>query len=410
MAYSPYVDKTLSIVNSTDETLSASAEYTGTFETSQQPTAQIWVKSEKAATLFIEFSPDGGTTVDQFPFGGITLEAGIPFYDHVEVGNQSFRVRVLDTSASTNDVIVLVGYGYMGRPASPVSTGISQGQSAINTKSVLFAKDSATSHVEIIGNKGGAILTAPFDIEVSLGRVPNYANGAKFGRVSGIDAADSARDIWAFADDALGTRADQKTFPTSADTLYVTSSSTSDTDVDVVLEYIDSTGAAAEVMVTTNGQTPVSTGVTGLDVNRMRIDNENLNVGALYASQGNAFVLGLPTDTTKVLAVAPAGYGQSQLSHFTVPLGQTLVMRSALLTVSRANGSQGSADVTLRKKPFGKAQRVIREWFPTTTSPLQTPDTHIIFEARSQVTWRVDDVSDGDTQLSVVFIYDLVSD
>lgn len=265
--------------------------------------------------------------------------------------------------------------------------------------------------INVRANKGEALLTAAFQTEVALGHITGYEVNTKFGRVKNIDAADAAVDIWAFADDTASPRSNTKTFPAAADTIYLTSSSASDTAVDFTVEYIDSTGAEATATdVTLTGQTPVSIGATGFDVNRLRNSGSTASVGTIYASVGNDFTGGSPNDVTDILAVAPAGYEQSQLSHFTVPLGKTLVMRSLLITVSRASGSGGSADVTLRIKEFGGVSRIRREFFPTNSTPITNGIQDLVVPARAQIVWRLDDVSDGDTSVSCVWGYELIDD
>ena len=185
-------------LNSTSETLAGSAEYTGTWEQNHFPIAQVWVQAAGAATLFIEFSPDGGTTVDQFPFGGITLTAGIPYYDHVAVGEQAFRIRVVDTSGSSNAIQTLVGYGNFGRPASIISTGINSQSGSINVKSVLFGLQSGStnSYKAVPTNSAGALLSADFGTDVSEGLIDGYGVNTKFGRNSDIDTTTDPEDVW----------------------------------------------------------------------------------------------------------------------------------------------------------------------------------------------------------------------
>lgn len=264
--------------------------------------------------------------------------------------------------------------------------------------------------INIRANKGEAILTASFETEVALGHISGYEVNTKFGRVKAIDAADAAVDVWAFADDTASPRSNTKTFPTSAATLYLCSSSTSDTAVEVTVDYIDSSGAAATATVTLTGQTPVSIGATGLDINRLRVTGSTAAVGIIYGANTNDFTGGAPNDVTDVLAIAPAGYQQSQLSHFTVPSGKTLVMKDILLTISRASGGVGSADVTLRVKESGGVSRIRREFFPTSSVPITNGIQDFVVNAGGQIVWRVDDVSDNDTNISCVWSYELIDD
>ena len=158
------IEPIISTGNSTTETLSSGATFTGSWETtSGNPDAQIWVKASQNATVFIEFSPDGGTTVDQFPFGGVALtSAFVPYYDQVVVGVQSFRVRVENTSGVDNDIILMVGYGNLDRPSSIISTGMNSQSGSINTKAVIFGEDinDSTSLIPVKVASDGAIRTS----------------------------------------------------------------------------------------------------------------------------------------------------------------------------------------------------------------------------------------------------------
>lgn len=257
-------------------------------------------------------------------------------------------------------------------------------------------------------NKGGGLLVSDFNTEAALGLVSNYEINDKFGRVKGIDAADSAVDVWAFADDGIVTRANTKTFPTSAVTPYFVSSSASDTSVSLKVSYIDSDGFDKVATIALNGRTGVSLGDTALDVNRISVSGSTAALGIIYAATANNFTLGLPTTPSEVLASAPIGYNQSQLSHFTVPKGKTLIIKDYSAYISRANGSAGSADLTLRIKEFGGVSKVKREFFPTSAVPIVKSAANIVVPERSQIVWQLDDVSDGDTQCSIDWDYELV--
>ena len=272
---------------------------------------------------------------------------------------------------------------------------------------------SATLRVDAVNsryNKGGALVTADFDTEVALGFISNYEIDTKFGRVKSIDAADNAVDIWSFADDTLSVRSNTKTFPTSASTFYLASSSSSDTSVQVEVAYIDNNGFDKTTTVTLNGQTPVSLGFSALDVNRMEVMGSTAAVGIIYCTTANNYTSGSPNDVTQVVAVIPAGYGQTQQTHFTVPDRKKLIIKAYDISLSRGSGAAGSADVSLRIKPFGKPSVIKREFFPTTGGPVQRPKTNIVVDSRSQIVWRLDDVSDNDTNCVCVWDYELIDD
>lgn len=173
MSYIPQIQQELSVGNTTTETLSASATFTGVWEKTKNPSAQIWVQSQKAAILYIEFSPDEGTTTDQFPFGGITLTPGIPYYSHVSVGEQSFRIRIEDTSASTNDIISLVAYGDFTQQTAIVSTGISGDSPATITKNVNYGLNPGNTYSTL--KEGG--YASEFSTNTPLSGSASYDSG-----------------------------------------------------------------------------------------------------------------------------------------------------------------------------------------------------------------------------------------
>lgn len=149
----------VSTINTLEDTILPGATLSGSFEkTDNNPDAQFWIVSDQDVTLFIEFSPDG-VYIDQFPFGGIQINAGIPYYDQVVVGEQQFRIRIENTSGSSANVQTFVSYGSYRRPSSIISTGISAQSGSINTKAVLFAKDSNGNYVEVLGTEDGSIST-----------------------------------------------------------------------------------------------------------------------------------------------------------------------------------------------------------------------------------------------------------
>jgi hypothetical protein len=395
--------------------------YTGTFRDTYgyESSLFFFFGTSDLGQAMLQWSDDGSTDRSGLVSTSNILPSTLTSGFYVGIGVQTTMVdryvRVELINGSTDQTTFEVDYWlYQGSyPGSygGLSSALTSLSSALLTRSVLAGTKPDGTFTNVSLNPAGALQTSSFSTEVALGNVTGYESSTRFGRVKALDAADSAVDIWAFGDDGLSPRTNTKTFPAAADTIYLTSSSAGDTAVTMTVEYITSTGAAATVTgVTLTGQTPVSIGATGLDVNRLYVDGSTAAVGKIYASVGNDFTGGAPNDTADVLAFAPIGYNQGQLSHFTVPLAQTLLMGDVLLMVSRANGSAGSADVTLRIKEFGGTSRVRREWFPTSATPITNGVQNIVIPARAQILWRVDDVSDTDTQVSVSWSYTLVDD
>lgn len=248
---------------------------------------------------------------------------------------------------------------------------------------------------------------ADFKTEVALGNIPNYITDNKFGKVEDKENADTPFDIWAFADDGLTPSQAQKVFPSTAATLYVCSSNASDTDVDVKVTYIDSAGVEQEAVINLNGQAPVSVGETGLDINRLKIENDTAPLGKVYGAISNNFTAGVPDTPSDVLAFVQVGFNQSQLSHYTVPLGYTMIIERMYISISRASGSNGSAKIKLNITEYQKVEITKRRYFPTTAVAIDK-DELIIVPERAHVRPECDYVSDTDTSFTCIWSYTLI--
>lgn len=259
-------------------------------------------------------------------------------------------------------------------------------------------------------NRGGGLLTTEFDTEVALGLVSNYVIDTKFGRVKGPDQQDNPVDIWALADDGLSNRLNTKTFPTVASEFFLASSSVSDTAVTVRVVFIDNIGVEREEDVILNGRTPVSLGFVALDVNRMTVVSSTGAAGNIYCATSGSFTAGVPTTPSQTVSYIQAGYNQTQMTQLTVPAKKRLIIKSFTLAISRDSGASGSGIATLRIKPQNQASVIKREFFPTTGTPVDKTRANIVVEPLSQIVWRLDDVSDSDTNCSCIWDYEAIDD
>lgn len=259
-------------------------------------------------------------------------------------------------------------------------------------------------------NNGGALITADFETEVALGLVSNFEIGTKFGSVRDIDAGDDAVDVWAYANDALASRVNTKTFPSTASTFYLVSDSASDTSVTVRVTYLDANFFEREETVSLNGTTAVALQLQAIDVNRMFVNSSTGAVGRVYCATANNFTAGVPNTPSQVVAFIPIGYNQTQQTQFTVPAKKRLIIKRFLIQAARAGGANGSADVSLRIKINGQAPRIIREFFVSTGAPVDKDKANIVLPEKTQVVWRLDDVSDNNTNCTVIWDYELIDD
>lgn len=239
------------------------------------------------------------------------------------------------------------------------------------------------------------VLTTPSPY-AQRGKIDGITLVHKFGYVGAVDAADGPTDVWAWGSDTAS-GALLKTWPTVAATLYIASSSSSDTDLDVKVYYIDASGYEKNVTVNTNGQNSVSLGVTALDINRAYISNGNAAVGNLYICNTNAFTSGVPNTAADVLAYIPIGYAQTQQACFRVPIDYRLILTRIQVLIARASGAAGSAEVELLVKEPGGTWRVLRPWYISTSVLLNIEEQGLDFPGGSFVRLNLEDVSDGDT-------------
>lgn len=369
--------------NTTTAPLGSGETFTGAFEQNGSPDVMVSCQTDNGGTLYFDFSVDG-TNFSTFPVAGFVVTSGIHEFHTAVKGPRYFRVRLVNDAGAQSYLRLYCYFGQFRQGNLPINQSVGADADAIVIRSV------------------------DTNIDLALGRFGGMTVDTKFGRVKGIDALDDAVDVWAFADDSLSTRADTKTFPTTGAQLYVMSSSAADSTVTVTVDYIDGTGAAATAEnVALTGQTPAAIGASGIDINRMYVSNDIEPIGFIYGLRESAATGGAPDSVTDVLAFFQPGLNQTQLSQFTVPTGKKVIIKHIFVTVSRASGAAGSADLNLLVKDSGGVPRVLRQFFPTTSVPVNTP-TVIVVNAGSQIVWRVDDVSDTDTNVSCAWEYNLV--
>ncbi len=369
--------------NSSTSPLAGGATFTGHWVKAIAPDVMASCTADVSGTLYFDFSNDGGATYSTFPSSGFAVAASIHEFHTAVVGPRHFRVRYVNgSSAQTNFAL----YIYFGQ--------YRQGNAPLN---------------QTLGSDADAIVVRQVDpgIDLALGRLGGVQEDSKFGEVLALDAADAATDVWAFGSDTVS-GADTKTFPTSAQSLYISSDSGSDTDVDVTVEYVDSTGAAATATPNLNGQTAVDMGVTAFDVNRARVVGDTAAVGNIYINTANAHTNGVPDSAATVLAYIAAGYGQTQLCMYTVPLNKQARLKHIVAGMSRASGGAGSAELHLRVREFGGTWIVKRIFHPTQAAPVDQPLANLVLPARTSFALRAHDVSDTDTNITGDIFFDII--
>jgi hypothetical protein len=280
---------------------------------------------------------------------------------------------------------------------------------SVTQTSFLIQSDLKTNGDNARYNSGGALITGDFKKEVALGNIPNYLGGSKFGLVQDLDGADAESTVWALANDTEVNKVVRKTFPTASGTLYMCSTSASDTAKEITLQYHDANNIKQSVSVDLNGQTSVDCGVTALDCNVAFItEPDGALVGDIFITLTDNFSAGgVPNTLSDTIAFIPQAAGRTQQATMRVPADTNLLLETMYITCARASGSDGSAVVYLRHKPAGKAWYVLRPYVITNQNIIDRKED-LTFGEGDFIEITVDDISDADTTINVVFDYELV--
>jgi hypothetical protein len=236
-----------------------------------------------------------------------------------------------------------------------------------------------------------------FELAVSIGLVEGWEMWQKWGRNEDIDSG---------PEDVIGGGGTYAGFPTgSAETLEILSSSTDDTGqgaggtgartVTITNLLDENYNEMPNVTVTLDGTTPVSLGAqTYFRCSRMIVETAGSG-----ATNAGIITLRHTTTTANIFGTIPAGLGQTQLGVYTVPAGKTLIVKDFNISMSRLNGSPGSANVTLRVRELGGIFRAVRNEDITNALQFQSNGLFQIPEkADAKIT--VESVSDVNTAVS----------
>lgn len=219
------------------------------------------------------------------------------------------------------------------------------------------------------------------DLAVAIGAIPGYTSFRKFGMNPDVDTG--TEEIW-----PPGTL---RVLPTSADALSIVSDSAED-DPDeatppgtgawtLFVEGLDSNYNVISETVTLSGATPVaSTSSDWYRVNRAY----NVTAGSNEANVGNISI----SIGGDLQAYVEASQGQTHQTHYTVPAGKTLLVRSFHMT----GGRMGNTDMQIwsQIKPFGtdSAWRTLDDTFMFENNFDNDKDVFVISE-KTEIRQRI---------------------
>ncbi len=216
----------------------------------------------------------------------------------------------------------------------------------------------------------------------------------RFGRNGDIDTSSTPEDIWHGGGIYTG-------FPTgAAETMEARSSSSNDTSGgsgarEITIKELQIDGVVQpDVVVVMNGTSWVQIDTTEYDRGSLM---EVTDAGSSERNEGN-ITLRHTSTTTNIFCVMPATFAKTAIGCFTIPKGKKFLLK-ANTKMSRANGSPGSATVSIRCREYGSTVWVtLRPPEITQASGDETPNEYyFIVPERADVKVTCDDVSDNNT-------------
>ncbi len=363
---------------SSTQTLSSGQTLTGTGESTFHSDVMITAKVVGGdATLFVEFSVDGGTNYDSSI--SYAMADGVGEFHVIVKGTRTCRVRLTAGTATLTAVRIHTEFGSFRAPNSGLSTPIQQ--------------DSDASTVRAITE----------EVAIASGLFTGYDIVNKFGTNGDIDTATVPEDIWegggtytGFPDstveavEVLSSSADDDSAGTGARTIRITGL---DSNYDIVSETI-----------TLDGTTPVDSVNTYRRVHTATV----LTAGSGGVNAGTITVRHTTT-TANVFLSMQAGRNQTNCSGYTVPAGYTAYLRQlhcAIRGTAQAN-TPGAVEGNIWTRPFGGVFRSRRPFAASSNAPLNDVIYGgLVFTEKSDIIIRIT-ASSGDNA-SVSGGYDLI--
>lgn len=167
---------------------------------------------------------------------------------------------------------------------------------------------------------------------------------------------------------------------------------------------LDDTGLEQEEDIILAGIVPVSSVNLFSRVFSMRV----LTAGSTGENQGTLTVSHAVT-TANVFIELGAGINRSTVAAYTIPSNKKGILMNYLVSITRTNGSAGSAIASLRVRPSGGVYEAIRYEQITTQAPFQ-PDLGggIELAPNTDIKVRIESVSDNTTSASASFVILLI--
>jgi len=248
---------------------------------------------------------------------------------------------------------------------------------------------------EFAVNEYGQIQTTNWWTDIALWNIAWIEQFWKFGTNLNIDTWTTPEDIWNGGGLYTG-------FPTwSAETMEIRSSDSDDTSAWTGARTVKITNLLdwnynemPDITITLNWTSWVSLWAqTYLRASRVV-------VLTAWSGESNAWTITLrhTTTTANIFAKMPAWKNQTTIMAFTVPAWKTALLNRIFLSMGRLSGAPWSANVNLRVRPLGWVFNATKDASITSSVPYAFENNgYIVVEEKSDVTVRVEDVSDNNT-------------
>jgi len=217
-------------------------------------------------------------------------------------------------------------------------------------------------------------LTEPFDLQVARGNITGHTSLSIFGYQAAV--GNTSIPVWE--------NATTYTYPTSATTMTVVSTSTSDdTNAKILISGLDANFAPISETVTLNGTTGVTTVNSYLRINSLLMTSpgtsQTTNVGVITVKQ-----------SSNIVAQINAGTGKSQSTIYTVPAGYSFYLD--LAEVNTSNSYTSSNIVTYKVQAInnntGVKLTVLQQPFVSIYTANRTSEPFLYTE-KTDIQWQL---------------------
>ena len=225
--------------------------------------------------------------------------------------------------------------------------------------------------------------------------VSNVNHVYKFGRNPDMDNNSEPEDVWSFGG--------LYTFMTSAQSLFISSSSASDTQ-DIILQGLDNDWNFQSVSVTLSGQTKTPISGTWLRVFRAFNNGSTNTQGTIYIYEDTTPSGGVPGDSF-IRAGFSTESQQTQMAIYSVAADRTAYLHNFIANIYR-EGGDSALRFQLLIRPFGGVFREQGQYSVNTQGTSTFDYTFpypLKINPKSDILFRCLEVENNNTALSINF-------